>query len=112
LIALDAYCDLFAKWCRELSRTRDPDELQVRLFAFEGPALGERHSEQAAGALNGSAALFNRIVTVGEARQLSDVFYSLSAERRPRDRTGLGIFVDQLFRGCRLRGQEFSSWRP
>jgi hypothetical protein len=111
LTALDGYCDLFVSWCRDLSRTRHPDDLRVKLFAFDALASGEHHGKRDQRALNGSAALFDHVVGVPHARRLPDMFSSLSAERTPHDRSGLGVFVDQLFRSCRLGGQEFSSWR-
>src|ERR1700730_3742378 len=111
LTALDGYCDLFVSWCRDLSRTRHSDDLRVKLFAFDAAASGEHHGKQAKRALNGSAALFDHVVGVPHARRLPDMFYSLSAERIERSRSGLGVFVDQLFRSCRLEGQKFSSWR-
>jgi hypothetical protein len=111
--ALDSYCDLFVKWCRELTRTRQPDDLRVTLFDFDGQPSLSGEPDTAKAGLNGSARLFDRIVTLPDAqlpRRLPDVFHSLCAERRPQDCSGLGIFVDQLFRSCRLRGQGSLSW--
>jgi hypothetical protein len=102
LAALDRYCERLVNWCFELSQRRDPADLPVRLFEFDGHANGQRRHGNVPLASNGSRAAFDRLVVVPHARNLADVFYSISSERPSASRRGLGTFLDQLFTGCRL----------
>lgn len=99
---LDTYCERLVYWCFELSQRRDPADLLVTLFDFEGYAGGIAGPATAPPTLIGSTVGFDRLVVAPGASNLADIFYSISSERVAADRRGLGIFLDQLFRACRL----------
>jgi hypothetical protein len=102
LAALDRYCELLVNWCFDLSRRRDPGDLAVRLFEFDGYTSEQTRPGNEATAMKGGRRAFDRLVTVPRPRSLADVFYSISSVKCASNWHGIGTFVDQLFAACRL----------